>query len=97
MKDDIAFADNAAEHRFELRQGGAVAAIADYRLEGDVVRFTHTEVQPQHEGKGLGSRLAAAALDDVKRRGLKADPACQFIAAYIEKHPQYRGLLARGD
>lgn len=94
MQDDFEFADNTATHRFELRQAGGVAAFADYRLRDGVVCITHTEVQPGHEGQGVGSRLAAAALDDVKRRGLKVEPACAFIARYIERHPEYRPLVA---
>jgi predicted GNAT family acetyltransferase len=97
MQDDFEFADNTASHRFELRQGGSVAAFADYRLQDGVVCFTHTEVQPRHEGQGVGSRLAAAALDDVKKRGLQVEPACAFIARYIERHPEYQPLVAAGS
>lgn len=91
------FADNAGQHRYELRHGAQQAAVANYTLEGGALRFTHTEVQPQFEGQGLGSRLAKAALDDVRRRGLKAIPQCAFIAGYIRKHPEYLDLVAEDD
>lgn len=89
------FANNQAASQYELRIGGEVAALAAYRTEGQTVRFTHTEVQPQHEGQGLASRLAAYALDDVKTRGMKAAPQCAFIAKYMQKHDkEYGDLLA---
>jgi predicted GNAT family acetyltransferase len=90
------FAHNEAESRYELRIDGRVAAKAEYRKEGSTVCFTHTEVDSAYEGQGLGSQLAAQSLDDVKRRGLKADPRCSFIAGYIEKNEkEYGELVAR--
>ncbi len=55
--------------------------------------FTHTEVFPEFEGKGVGSRLATGALDDVRARGLKLTPQCPFISAYIKRHPAYADLV----
>ena len=84
---------NEAGSRYELRRDGKVAAVAQYQVEGDAVRFVHTEVDEQFEGQGLGSQIAAFALDDVKTRGLKAIPQCKFIAAYIARHEQEYGEL----
>jgi predicted GNAT family acetyltransferase len=55
--------------------------------------FTHTEVDPAFEGHGIGSALAAGALDDARRRGLVVVPSCPFIRAYITRHPEYADLL----
>ncbi len=79
--------------RYELRLQGRVVGQAQYRREGERVVFTHTEVEPALEGRGLGSRLARHALDDVRRRGLKAVPRCSFIARYIARHAQEYGDL----
>jgi predicted GNAT family acetyltransferase len=87
--------NNEAASRYELKIDGRVAAQAQYRIEGDTVRFTHTEVESEHEGQGLGSKLAAYALDDVRSRGLKAVPQCKFIAAYIARHEAQYGELVK--
>ena len=92
--DTITLADNPTAHRFELRKAGVVAAYAEYELLPHAVKFTHTEVLPGNEGQGLGSKLAKFALDEVRARGLKAVPVCEFIAGYIQKHAQYQDLLA---
>lgn len=90
-------ANASAESRYELRIGDRVAAFAEYRLEGDAVRFTHTEVLPDYEGQGLGKRLAAFALDDVRASGRKALPQCSFIAQFIARHEKdYGDLVAKG-
>lgn len=92
--DDYSFSDNPGLQRFELRKDGTVAAVAEYKLGGGTLQFLHTQVEPAFEGRGLGSRLAKAALDEVRSRGLKAVPRCPFIAGYIAKHPEYQDLLA---
>lgn len=91
--DDIFLADNQAARRYELRSGGAVAAHADYQLRDGVVALIHTGVLPAHEGKGLGSKLAKFALDDVRQRGLKVEARCSFMATWIERHPDYASLV----
>jgi len=91
--DDLTLADNPSAHRFELRLGDAVAAFAEYRLAPGTLTFTHTEVLPAYEGKGLASKLAKFALGEVRSRGLKAVPVCEFFAGYIGKHPEYQDLL----
>lgn len=85
--------DNSSMHRYELRQDDQLAGRAEYNLLQGAVLFTHTEVAPAFEGRGIGSRLARAALDDVRARGLHAIPQCQFIAGYIRKHPEYLDLV----
>jgi hypothetical protein len=92
--DDTTLADNPERHRFELQAGGQLAAFAEYNAIKGALLFTHTEVLPEHEGKGYGSRLVRFALDDVRRRGLHAIPACPFVAGYIRKHPEYLDLLS---
>lgn len=87
---------NDAQQRYELRMGDEVAAKAEYREQEGGVCFTHTEVDERYEGQGLASKLAAFALDDVKSRGMKALPQCEFIAAYIARHEKdYGDLVAR--
>ena len=84
--------DNPAESRFELEVEGHTA-IAVYRLAGDTITFVHTEVPEALGGRGVGSRLAQGALENVRARGLKVVAKCPFIAGYIGKHPEYQGLL----
>jgi predicted GNAT family acetyltransferase len=79
---------NVAEHRYELDTDHGLA-IAVYREQGDRAIFTHTEVPPQDEGKGIASHLVRAALDDTRRRGLKIVPACSFVVAFVRRHPEY--------
>jgi predicted GNAT family acetyltransferase len=58
--------------------------------------FTHTEVDPDHEGEGVGSTLVRGALDDARRRGMPVVPRCPFVRAWIERHPDYADVRADG-
>ena len=89
----MAVTDNAAENRFEMEVERSVAFVT-YRRDGDRIALIHTEVPPALSGKGVGSRLARDVLQEVRTRGLHVVPRCEFIAAYIERHPEYRDLLA---
>jgi predicted GNAT family acetyltransferase/glutaredoxin len=89
--------DVPEESRYELRTGGETVGLAAYRMRGENrIVFLHTEVDDALEGRGLGSTLAAAALDDARRRGLAIVPLCPFISRYIEGHPEYQDAVAAG-
>ena len=83
--------NNPTEYRYEVWADGELAGYAQYVLPRGRIAFVHTEV---YEGMGLGSRLAQAALDDARARGLVVMPFCSFIAGFIERHvDEYRDLV----
>jgi uncharacterized protein len=84
--------NNKAQHRFELTVDGHVAA-AHYELDAGVITFVHTEVPAELGGKGIGSKLIQAALDQVRADGLKVIAQCPFVKGWIGKHPDYADLL----
>jgi uncharacterized protein len=94
---DVRVADNADEGRFELFADGELAGSAYYRMEGDAIAFTHTEVDDAYEGQGLGSKLASSALDQARARGLSVLPYCPFIRGYIQRHDEYLDLVPPGE
>ena len=86
--------DNQAASRFEMASGGAVAFVAYERAGDGRIALLHTEVPEALSGQGVGSKLVRGVLDAVRDEGLKVVPRCEFVAAYIERHPEYRDLLA---
>jgi predicted GNAT family acetyltransferase len=85
--------DDPERCRFEARLGDELAGVLTYLREDGVTVLPHTKVDERFEGRGIGGLLAKAALDDARERGLRVDPACPFIAAYIRKNPQYADLV----
>ncbi len=93
MTDTGEVRNNEAEGRYELAIDGQLAIAAYDRREGALV-FTHTQVPEALKGQGLASRLIKVALDDAREQGLKIVPLCEFVAAYIDRHPEEQDLLA---
>ena len=85
--------DNPAELRYEAWLDGRLAGFSEYEPHDGWLVFHHTEVGPEYEGKGVGSRLAQGALDDVRARGLKVTPTCPFISAWIRRHTDYQDMV----
>ncbi|MEU8265666.1 GNAT family N-acetyltransferase [Sphaerisporangium sp. NPDC049002] len=94
MDHAVEVTDNPDAKRFEITVDGRLGGFAEYhRLTGRLV-FTHTEVDDAFEGQGLGSRLVRYALDSARAEGVSVVPRCPFVARYIERHPEYRDLVA---
>ncbi|WP_017559052.1 GNAT family N-acetyltransferase [Nocardiopsis baichengensis] len=88
--------DVPARRRYEARDAGAgdaVAGFAEYLLAGEMVVFTHTEVDPAYEGRGVGSAIVRSSLDDVRSRGMVVLPLCPFYKGWIERHREYADLV----
>ncbi len=85
--------DNAEKHRYEISFEGKTA-FTTYKLENGVITFLHTEVPAEFRGKGIGSKLVRGELEAVRARGLKVIPRCEFVAGYIQNHPEFQNLLA---
>lgn len=83
--------------RYTLTLGGKEVGIADYRVHGDTLLFTHTEINPAFRHGGLGGALIKGALDDVAAHSTRrVMPLCPFVADWIDAHPEYSELTTRG-
>ena len=83
--------DNVERHRFELDVDGEVA-FSNYSRSGDVLTILHTEVPKALNGRGIGSTLVRGELEIARAQGLKVVAKCPFVAAYLDKHPEYADL-----
>lgn len=85
--------DAPDRHRYEVTLDGELAGFADYRDVDGARVFTHTEVFDAFEGNGVGSALARGALEAVRAGGGRLVALCPFIAATIERNPEYADLV----
>ncbi|WP_131668531.1 GNAT family N-acetyltransferase [Psychrobacter pygoscelis] len=90
MKIDITHNQHA--NRFETTINGKTGYIS-YQDEGDRLVYDHTIVPSELGGQGVGSALVKHALDYAEAENKKVVPQCSFVAAYIDKHPDYQHLL----
>jgi predicted GNAT family acetyltransferase len=94
--DEIQVVDNPAASRYEAHLGERILGIVDYDLDptGERMTLVHTEVLPDAEGMGVGSRLAKGVLADLRERRLDITVECEFISAYLKRHRrEYEDLV----
>ncbi|WP_395374007.1 GNAT family N-acetyltransferase [Marinicella sp. W31] len=81
------------EHKqFRMKIEGFIALV-DYRFKDDVWVLTHTKVPQELGGRGIGTSLVKKVLDYLDEKKIKVIPQCSFIAAFIEKRPQYQHMV----
>ena len=81
----ISVVKNYELNRFEIYSDGELAGFADFKIENQVISYTHTEIDPRFGGQGLGSQLIKEALDEALEQNLEVAPYCSFVSAYIKK------------
>ncbi len=91
MSDQTGVVHVPDQNRFELRDGAdadaEVSVLTYERSEGEV-RFLHTVVPPELEGRGVGSRLAERAVAWAREEGLEVVPVCSFVQSWLQRHPE---------
>ena len=85
--------DNMESLCYDALIDGEVIGTVVYEYSGPRIVFLHTIVDPEFRGRGIGTTLVAAALDDVRARGLMLSNYCAFVSEFIGAHPQYADLL----
>ena len=96
VPDTVSHRHAPERQRYEVLEAGTVVGAAHYldldlddRTPAERI-FYHTTVDDDRAGEGLGSRLAACALEDTVRAGLTIVALCPFIRAYVRRHPELR-------
>ena len=90
--EEIEVRNNEGDRRFEADVDGQLAML-NYTRSGSNIALTHTEVPEALEGKGLGNKLAQAALEYARAERLKVQPLCSFVASYIRKNSEFQDLV----
>lgn len=83
---------NEAENQYEYHVEGQLARLV-YKEEDGVLHLTNTFVPKELGGRGIAGALVKDVMADIEKRSLKMKPACSYIVAYVEKHPECEKLL----
>ncbi|RYE34688.1 MAG: N-acetyltransferase [Hyphomicrobiales bacterium] len=91
-----AVADHPAANRFVM-SFACGEAFAVYRRLDDVLTVSHTEVSSAFRGRGIGERLVEGVFRLAREHGQRIVPACGFVAAWAQRHPEFHDVLAARD
>ncbi|MCK0112748.1 N-acetyltransferase [Ornithinimicrobium sp. F0845] len=92
---EVIVVNNAAESRFEAQVEGETVGWIDYVTGANTIDLTHTEVEPGHEGEGIGSKLVRGVLERLQEEkpALTLVATCPFVKKYVHRHPEFQPLL----
>ena len=90
---DYILVHNEKESQYEYHIEGHLAQFI-YDDQNGVLYITHTLVPKELGGRGIAGALTKDAFEDIEKRGLKIKPICSYTVNYLEKHPEYKRLLA---
>ena len=85
--------DNAAQSRFELLENGQTA-FADYSRRNGALVIPHVESPVALRGHGTAGRLMEGIVAHARAEGLKIVPICSYAAAWLQRRPEHKDLLA---
>ncbi|WP_157807276.1 GNAT family N-acetyltransferase [Hymenobacter chitinivorans] len=85
---------NEEDQAFYATVHGYESELAYSLPSNTVIDFTHTFVDENLRGQGVGEALAVAGLQYAQAQQLRIKTSCAFMQAYVERHPEYESLRA---
>jgi predicted GNAT family acetyltransferase len=85
--------NDSAEQRFLLQLPEGAGELQYRRLPPRTLELVHTEVAPTLRGRGVGDRLAEAAMAYARAEKLSVLATCPFVRRWLEKHPEHQDLV----
>ena len=94
MIGEVTVKDNVQSRSYDVFVDAEVAGSIVYEQAGDRrLVFTHIFIEPRFRGSGVGNALIRGALDDVRAKGVTLTNFSDFVARYVNAHPEYADLL----
>ena len=75
---------NASVNSFEVTIEGHLAKV-DYRMSGNRMIITHTEVPEALRGKGVAEQLVAFAVKYARKHGLEVVAECDYANRFLNR------------
>ena len=89
----LAVTDNPEANRFEAHDGEELVGVIEYSAMPGKIIAMHTEVVPEREGQGIGSRLVAGMLEQLRADGRQLQPVCPYVRSYLARHAEWSDVV----
>jgi uncharacterized protein len=80
---------NSSVNRFEVTIEGHLAKV-DYRMSGNRMIITHTEVPDTLRGKGIAQQLVTFAVKYARKEGLEVVAECEYANRFLNGGSAHR-------
>ena len=84
---------NPISAQFEALRDNIVVGLLGYDQAGNHFDLRHTFVPEEFRGQHIAETLVTQALDHIRGRGATIAPSCTYVAAFLERQPQYADLV----
>lgn len=84
----------AEKQQFVTTTDGKESVLKYEKEKPEIWNYKSTLVPEDQRGNGLGTALIKGALDYAKEAGVQVIPGCPAVKTYIDKHTEYRSLVA---
>jgi hypothetical protein len=92
MNLEIKHNENHERGIFYMKNEGKTIAELTYSIKEDVMTIDHTEVHPDHEGNGLGTKLNEECVAFAKANHRKIYPLCPFSEVLFDNNDDWSDL-----
>jgi predicted GNAT family acetyltransferase len=94
MQNEVQLKIDGNKGFFYIEIDGKQEAMMTFVFAGeDKIIIDHTEVNPGNEGKGLGKKMVAKAVEYARENNLKIIPLCPFAKSVFDKVAEFRDVL----
>ncbi len=95
MEANYTLINNTDAKQYEFHVDGFTPKV-EYIIAQERIFLTHTEIPKELEGKGIGSALVKAVLEDIEKQNLTLVPLCPFVALVLKRNPEWKRLVMKG-
>ena len=86
--------DRRGEYHAHVAGAKAIGRLT-WKERGGVRVADHTLVPKEIGGRGVALKLVEALVADARQQGFRIEPACSYVAAQFDRHPDWADLRAR--
>ncbi|KAE9549098.1 hypothetical protein FO519_007698 [Halicephalobus sp. NKZ332] len=85
--------------KFFIDMNGKESILEYRKVSNAVLDMFHTEVPPEHQGKGYAAQLVKEAFKYAKQHDYKVIPSCSYVVKYAKEMatPEEKSLIEDGD
>jgi uncharacterized protein len=92
--DNVSLRHEPERRRFVAETAGGNGVLEYAVVDAGTLDYRHTFVPEPLRGRGIASRLVKFALDYARAEGRTVIATCPFVAAMMQREPQYQSLRA---
>ncbi len=93
----VTIVNDQSNSKWDAYYGDDLAGVIVYEMNGPRLSLTHAAVRPEFQGRGVGTRMIADVLNEIRSQGRTATILCGVVRDFIDKFPEYSDVVDAHD